>query len=435
MNIFSLDKFQSISIDSRTLCPGDVFVAICGPNFDGHNFVLDAERKGAVAAIVSRDVECNIPTIKVKDTLAAFGELATLRRKQVDIPIIALTGSCGKTTTKSMLASILSKCGNTLSTEANLNNNIGVPLTLLRLKPEHNFAVLEVGANMVHEIKYSANLIKPSVAMITNVGHVHLKGFSTLSGVAKVKGDILSELASDGIAVLNADDKYFDYWRSLLKGQKVLSFGVNKASDITAEDIVLVKGGEPNFLLKMPIGNVPITLQLLGEHNVKNALAAATAAYAVGIPLESIKAGLESTEPVAMRAVRRKGFNNSVIIDDSYSANPESMKAAMSLLAKAEGEKIMIVGDMLELAGVSEYFHYNLGLEAKELGINKVFGLGIYTHLTVKAFGEGGYYFDDNSVGLVTAVKKCLNANTTVLVKGSNANCLWDIVDCLLSCR
>lgn len=422
-----LDKFQSISIDTRTLQQGNVFVAICGPNFDGHDFVCEAEQKGAIAAIVSRDVKCTIPLIKVADTIVAFAEMAATRRMQVNIPIIALTGSCGKTTTKTMLASILSQCGNTLATEANLNNNIGVPLTLLRLMPKHEFAVLEVGANMVHEISYSAKLIKPDVAIITNAAPVHLEGFGDLQGVARIKGDLLRELKSDGTAVLNADDLYFTYWQSLLKKQKVLSFGMHKSSDITADKIIIAKDGTTNFTLKMPAGEVIIELQSMGEHNVKNALAAAAAAYAVNVPIDKIKLGLEQAEPVERRMIRKNGYNNAIIIDDSYNANPESMRAAMQLLIKGAGEKILVVGDMGELGSIAQQAHRDLGHEAKALGIKKLYAIGELTRETIDAFGVGAYHFA-NLEELINAVRQELKFDVTVLVKGSKINHLWEVV-------
>lgn len=432
MNIFSLDKFQMISIDTRTLQKGDVFIAICGSNFDGHNFIAEAERKGAIAAVVSRDVKCNIPLIKVEDTLVAFGELAAFRRKQVNIPIIALTGSCGKTTTKTMLASILSQRGNTLATEANLNNNIGVPLTLLRLNKAHEFAVLEVGANMMHEIIYSANLIKPNIALIINAAPVHLEGFGDLDGVARVKGDLLQGLTNDGVAILNADDKYFDYWRGLLHGQKVLSFGINNKADVVADNIVVAENGVTKFRLKIAADEELINLQSMGEHNVRNAAAAATAAHAINTPLAAIKNGLESASPVAKRMIKKIGFNNSVIIDDSYNANPESMKAAMRLLLKGEGEKIFVVGDMGELGKMTEQYHRDLGLEARKLGINKLYAIGELSRLTVNAFGNGACHFNDREE-LTAAVRALLQSTVTVLVKGSKVNHLWEVVEGLVA--
>lgn len=431
MNIFSLDKFQTISIDTRTLQKGDVFIAICGSNFDGHDFVIDAQNKGAIAAVVSRDVKCDIPTIKVKDTLVAFSELAAFRRKQVNIPIIALTGSCGKTTTKAMLASILNQCGNTLATEANLNNNIGVPLTLLRLNSKHAFAVLEVGANMKHEIIYSANLVKPNVAIITNAAPVHLEGFDDLDGVARVKGDLLQGLTRDGVAVLNADDKYFTYWQSLLHGQEVVSFGINNKADVLTDDVVITENGITSFKLKMPSGEMLIKLQSMGEHNVRNALAAAAAAYVVKAPMDAIKRGLETALQVERRMVQKAGYNNSIIIDDSYNANPQSMKAAMHLLLKSKGDKVLVLGDMGELGKMTEQYHHDLGVEARALGINKLYAFGNLMQITVAAFGDGAYHFNSHEE-LIAAVRTLLKPNVTVLVKGSKVNHLWEVVEKLV---
>jgi murE/murF fusion protein len=422
----NIDKFQPINIDTRTLQAGDVFIALHGENFDGHDFVKQAEQKGAKAAVVDHDITANIPIIKVDNTSYAFGELAAKRRNALNIPILAVTGSCGKTTTKNILGKILP---NSLITAENLNNNIGVPLTLLRLTPEHKFAVIEMGANAPHEIAYAAKLTKPTVAIITCAAPVHLQGFGDLDGVARVKGDILQDLTDDGTAVLNADDKYFSYWNNLLHGKHCISFGLKNSADITAHDITITEQ-KSRFVLQTPVGEETINLPLPGKHNIMNALAASAAAYAINISLADIKNGLQTMQPMAKRMIRKPGKNNSIIIDDSYSANPQSMQAAIKVLSLSSGEKILVIGDMGELGDNASQYHHELGIMARELGVNKLYALGQLTQLTVNAFGKGAYYFINRNE-LIAAVANILNANTIVLIKGSNVNRMWEIVAAL----
>lgn len=431
MNLSDIKKFQPISIDTRTLLPGDLFIALVGNNFDGHDFVKVAEQKGAIAAVVSRDVNCNFPLIKTDDTFYALGDLAALRRQQTTIPLVAITGSCGKTTTKTMLASILNICGQTLVTQENLNNNIGVPLTLLRLTPEHDFAVIEVGANQINEVAYSTKLTCPDIVVITNAAPVHLQGFSNLDGVARAKGDILQGLIDDGIAVLNADDNYFNYWRNLLKKEQTcLSFAINKKADITATNIINVQS-TTSFILHTSLGERSIHLPVVGEHNVMNALAAAAAAFAVKAPLPAIKVGLETMQPVARRMLHKPGRNHSIIIDDSYNANPRSIDAAIRVLMQASGEKIFVVGDMAELGDLTEQSHRELGIKAQALGVQQLFAIGKYTPLTVETFKGKAYHFKTHDE-LIAAVSDILKPDVTVLVKGSKINRMWEIVDALL---
>lgn len=420
-----LKNYCKVSIDTRTLMPGDLFVALKGPNFDGHEFVKAAAAKGAIAAMVEHEITADLPQIRVPDTFKALGEFAKKRRQQVSIPIIGLTGSCGKTTTKTMLASILVLAGPTLATEKNLNNNIGVPLTLLRLTPEHKYAVIEIGANQPQEIDYAAELVKPDIAIITNAAPVHLEGFGTLDDVARIKGDILRWLTNDGVAILNADDKYFDYWQNLLNGKRVISFAIQRQADVTAHDI------DTSFTLQLPTGETKITLKVFGEHNIMNALAAAAAAHVLDIDMVTIKQGLETMAPVAGRLLKKIGKNGSIILDDSYNANPRSMQAALKVLIQHPGEKILIAGDMAELGADTERFHHELGIMAREFGVQRLYAVGELTQLTVTAFGEGGYYFT-NRDELIAAVNNVLQPSMTILVKGSKVNRMWEMVTALL---
>lgn len=430
MNLTDIREFQPVSIDTRTLQPGDLFVALVGDNFDGHKFVKIAEAQGACAAVVEKDVNCDIPLIKVPNTFYAFGELAAMRRQQVDIPIIALTGSCGKTTTKTMLASILSLCGKTLATEKNLNNNVGVPLTLLKLMPEHQYAVIEAGANQPDEIEYAAKIIRPDIAIITNVAPVHLEGFGSIDNVANIKADLLRFLKDDGTAVLNADDHYYDYWRNIVVGKEVLKFGIEKSADIMAYDLKLDSQGLPSFTLQTPTANTEVILPVFGLHNVMNALAAAAAAYKLDIDIETIKQGLETMQPVAGRLIKKTGKKSSIILDDSYNANPRSMLMSMQVLIAYPGKKILVVGDMAELGKDAERYHYELGATAKELGIDLMYAVGELTPIAIEAFGSGGYHFGDREE-LKAALQEQQHADVVFLVKGSKINRMWEMVEAL----
>lgn len=428
MQLIDLDKFQQISTDTRTLKRGDVFLALTGPNFDGHNFIEDAEKKGAKALIVSKFATSSIPAILVKDTFLALGELAKMRRDNVKIPIIGITGSCGKTTVKAMTASILSQMGETLFTKSNLNNNIGVPMTLLRITEEHKFAVIEIGASLNHEIDYAAKITKPNIAAITCAAPVHLEGFNDLDNVANIKGDLLRNLPNDGIAVLNADDHYFDYWKNLINNKKFISFGINNKAEIKAENINCSLKEKTNFILKIPDANAEIHLPLFGEHNVMNALAAAGIAFALKIPLEKIKYGLENMAQVKNRMIEQYTKKGALIIDDSYNANPVSMLAAINVLIKFAGKKIMVVGDMKELGKDEIFYHKELGKQAKKFGIDKLFAVGELTKFAVEAFGECAKFYDDRDK-LIDDLKALSDDNTAILIKGSKVNHLWEIVE------
>lgn len=424
-------QFDTISTDTRSLKAGDLFLALKGPNFNGNLFVKDAAQKGAVAAIISEDVSAGIPLLKVSDTRIALGQIATFHRQQFNIPVVALTGSCGKTTTKTMLASILQQLGSTLATEGNLNNDIGVPKTLLELRPEHQYAVIEMGANHPGEIAYVTAIAKPTVAFITNAGAAHLEGFGSLAGVASAKGEIFQGLNKDGIALVNIDDTFAEFWQDLVKQKKVISFGRNMTADITARDLEIDAQGYPNFVLVTPKGEIKISLSVLGEHNVTNALAAAAASYAVGAPLTAIQAGLAAMKPVKQRLITHKGLHGATVIDDSYNANPSSVKAAIQLLAKATGEKILALGEMRELGPDAPRYHEEIGREAKRLGIDRLYAYGTLTAFTVKGFGAQGFHFA-NQEEMIDALRRELRKDVTVLVKGSSSTKMNNVVAGLL---
>lgn len=415
-----------IGTDTRKLQPGDVFIALQGPNFDGHDFIAQAAQQGAIAAIVSKDVTAAIPLLKVADTRLALGEIAKLHRQQIDIPYIAITGSCGKTTTKTLTAAIFAQCGNTLATQGTLNNDIGVPLTLLNLTKQHQYAVIELGANHLGEIDYIAAITQPDVAVITNAGPVHLEGFGSLEGVAQGKGEIYQHLKPGGAAVVNADDAFADFWRGIIK-QQIITFGLHKPADIRARNIQLNAAQQSSFELVTSHGSTQVSLKLLGEHNIANALAAAAAAYARNIPLAAIKAGLESVQPVDKRLVQKPGFNGAKLIDDTYNANPQAFKMAMQILAQAPGEKVLVIGDMGELGQDAVFYHAEIGRLAREFGIDQLHAVGKLSQHAVAEFGRGGSHYSTQEA-LIAAVKPLLAANMTVLVKGSRSARMENVV-------
>ena len=424
--------FQDVSIDTRSIRSGNLFIALRGPNFDANNFVKKAEEQGAVGAVVSRIMETTLPLIYVNDTLEALVQLARYKRKQINIPVISVTGSCGKTTTCALLASIFQEYGNVLVSKKSFNNHIGLSLMLLQLRHDHNYAIFELGANHPGEIAFLTNLARPSAAIITNAGLVHLKGFGNLEGIAKAKSEIFEGLASDGIAIINNDDFFTKFWHRLAGSRKVFTFGMDQPADIMARNITINVDGYPMFQLMLPDSSqVDIQLPLIGTHNIANALASAAAAYIHQLPLAVIKAGLESVAPVEGRLVEQKGYQDAVIIDDSYNANPLSVSAAIDVLAKRSGYSILVLGDMLELGEKAEQLHWDIGKKALELGINELYCYGSLTKYTACAFGKGAYYFGDQ-YRLLSALKNELNAHVVVLIKGSFSMRMDNIVRVLL---
>lgn len=419
--------FRFINRDSRTIKPGEVYIALKGENFDGHDFIKQAQDKGAIAAIVSKSIDTSLPLLKVADTRLALGKIATLRRNNLDLPVVAITGSCGKTTTKSLLAAILSQCGETLATQGTLNNDIGVPVTLLHLTEQHQYAVIELGANHPGEIAYITHLTRPTIAIITNVAPVHLEGFKDLAGIASGKGEIFEGLARKGVAIINADDSYAQYWLSLTQNLKVLTFGLTSPATIFATDIYFDEQQLPHFNLNTPTGKIDIQLNLLGQHNILNALAAAAAAVELNVSLAKIKAGLQSVRSVDKRLTKRLGINNAQIIDDSYNANPAAFKMALEVLAQNNGEKILIIGDMGELGEQAEFYHAQVGNMARQYGIAQLYAVGKLSEHAVKAFGVGASHYPTQAA-LISAIKPQLNAKMTILIKGSRSARMENIV-------
>ena len=418
-------SIDSVATDSRLVTPDQLFIAIRGERFDAHDFVSNLTGK-AGAALVDRIIECDLPQILVKDTRAALAEFSAKWRQQFDKPLIALTGSNGKTTVKEMLSAILSVKGEVLATLGNLNNDLGVPLTLLRLRQTHDYAVIEMGANHFEEIAFLTKIGRPDVAILNNAGASHLEGFGSVEGVSRAKAEIFQGLSSSGIAIINADDEYADYWQSCVAGKQVISFGMDQATKVQGKVL-------PTGMLALTYADesIDISLPLLGRHNQQNALAAASAAIAVGATLPEIKQGLESLEPVKGRLASYVGQQNTKLIDDTYNANPSSMKAAIDVLAEfTAGSRVLVLGDMGELGPDVNKLHAEIGAYANDKQIDKVFCLGVHSVETAKSFGGKAQHYSEIDA-LITVLKQQLNNNMTLLVKGSRSMRMERVIEAL----
>lgn len=426
-------QIQAVNTDSRSLKPGDLFFALSGPNFDGHDYVAQAAEQGALAAVVSHPIDLDLPQIVVTDPLKALGQFAQHHRQQFSLPIVAITGSCGKTTTKAMIASILNQAGTTLASEGSYNNAIGVPLTLLKLNADHQYAVCECGTNNPGEIAHLTHLIQPTVAVITNAAAVHLEGLTDIAGVATEKGSIFQGLDAEGIAILNADDDFYSYWREhSLQNQKVLTFGLDTKADITAKDIQFNDASLSRFNLCTPVGNAAVQLKVIGRHNIANACAAAAAAIALQIPLNAIVSGLQNMQAVPKRMIKRPGYCQATIIDDSYNANPESLRAAIDVLAMSSGKKILVLGNMGELGENAEQLHREIAQYAREQEVTQLIAFGDIAASAANEFGTAAKHYMDRQQ-LIEDLKKQMDANTTVLIKGSKVNHMWEITEAVLA--
>lgn len=423
--------FIAVSTDSRAINPGDLFVALVGEKFDGHRFIEEAKKRGAVGALISQPVDTDLPCIQVNDTLTALGELAAWHRQHFNLPVIALTGSCGKTTTKTLLGKILELVAPTLTSLGNLNNAIGLPLSLLRLNAEHKFAVLEMGADHAGEIAYLCKIAKPTETMITCVRPVHVKGFGSVDEIAQAKSEIYQGLAANGVAALNVDEPYFAQWKKLLPTQKIVTFGL-QGGQVTAKNIHLDAQGHPIFTLCIDKQEVIVNLPLLGEFNVLNALAAAACAWMLQVPLAVIKQGLENAEPVKGRLVPKTGYKGALLLDDHYNSNPAALQEALKILATYPGKKLLAIGDMLELGNMEKSQHELAATWAKAAGVTGVFAFGNCTRFTVNAFGKGAQHFDTHAA-LAEALRAELDEHATVLIKGSRSMRMEEVVSKLLA--
>jgi UDP-N-acetylmuramoyl-tripeptide--D-alanyl-D-alanine ligase len=417
----------SVSTDSRALPSGALFVALKGPSFDGHEFVAAAMQRGAIGALVERELSLSIPQVVVADGLQALSAFARAWRREFAIPVVAITGSNGKTTTKEMVGAILSRLGPCLVTQGNLNNHIGVPLTLMRLSKEHRTAVIEMGANHQGEIAALAAIAEPSIGIVTNAGAAHLEGFGGLEGVAHGKGELFRALPKSGAAIVNADDPFADFWRATAAtaaADRLVTFGLAQAADFWARGIrteMNASGFSFEFELMTPVGSRACTLALAGVHNLRNALGAAAAAYAAGASLDDICAGLGAMRAVGGRLNLLPAVHGAFLLDDSYNANPSSLRAGIDALQSLPGDHWLVLGDMLELGAGSDELHTEMGEYARAAGVNRLFAIGPRARFAVEAFGSGAEWFG-NIDALIAKVQGQLQPNVTVLIKGSRAN-------------
>ena len=423
-------RFSGVSSDTRTLKSGELFVALKGERYDGCEFLVQAREKGAVAALVAEPESANaaatlaaqggFPLLVVKETRKSLGELAAYWRSRFNMPVVGVTGSNGKTTVKEMLAGILRKAAGSqqavLATRGNLNNDIGVPLTLLEMRSQHRYAVIEMGMNHPGEISYLTSLAKPDVALVNNVAPAHLAGLGSLEQAARAKGEIFEGLSENGVAVINADDEYANLWRGLCTGKRVLDFGLSHPAAVSAR--CELRGSGAEIAVRSDAGEMNIILQVPGLHNARNALAAATCALALGISSEAISIGLAAFTGVKGRLQRKPGKNGAVVIDDTYNANPDSVRTAIEVLRSEAGKKILVLGDMGELGEQGPALHMQIGAQAKHAGVDVLYTLGELSAGATQRFGTGARHFTQIEV-LLAEVEKLLAPGVTVLVKGS----------------
>ena len=423
-------RFSGVATDSRAIKAGDLFVALKGERFDGNEYVNEALERGAAAALTSRVVTTAIASsqLVVDDTRIALGRLAAHWRSRFALPLVALTGSNGKTTVKEMLAAILAAhCGArspVLATAGNLNNDIGMPLTLLGLREHHRFAVVEMGMNHPGEIDYLTRIAEPTVAMVNNAQRAHFGILGSLEAIAHAKGEIYAGLKPGGIAVVNDDDAFAPYWKRLNDARRIVTFGLGESADVRAT----AAGDQVRFVT--PVDAFAVTLQVKGEHNVRNALAACAAAHALEIAPQAMQEGLAHFAGVPGRLQRRRGPSGSWVIDDSYNANPESMRAALQVLAAEPGRRVFVMGDMGELGEHSARLHAEVGELARSLGIEALFALGPASREAAGAFGAGARHFGDVEA-LIAEARREAALGATILVKGSRFMQMERVADTL----
>ncbi|PRY66114.1 UDP-N-acetylmuramoyl-tripeptide--D-alanyl-D-alanine ligase [Vreelandella songnenensis] len=425
-------ELSAVVTDTRNIVPGCLFVALKGPRFDGHDFVEQARREGAVAALVERPVESVLPQLVCPDTRLGLGLLAGVWRQKHQLPLVAVTGNSGKTTVKEMTAALLAPLGSVLATTGNLNNDIGVPLTLLRLTPEHQAGVIEVGANHLGEIAWSARLTRPDVAVITNVTGAHVGEFGGMGHIAQAKSELLEGLGADGMAVLNRDDRYYSLWAACAAPRRVISFGFDSRADVHAAALSCDSQGRYAFTLVengRALGRVQ--LAMLGKHNVSNALAAAAAALAAGVAPDAVVNGLQTMAALKGRLSVVPGLNGATLLDDTYNANPGAVKAALETLMQFPAPRWCALGAMGELGADSHALHAEVGRHAAELGIDQLLTLGDAARPAGDAFGCGQHF--DNHETLARHIINTLPPGTTLLVKGSRSAGMENVIAALRS--
>ncbi|MEI7374875.1 UDP-N-acetylmuramoyl-tripeptide--D-alanyl-D-alanine ligase [Dickeya chrysanthemi] len=423
---------SDVSTDTRKLTAGCLFVALRGEKFDAHDYAADAVNYGAAALLVSKHLPIEVPQLVVDDTRLALGVMAGWVRQQSQARVVALTGSSGKTSVKEMTASILRQCGNVLYTAGNFNNDIGVPLTLFRLTPEHDYAVIELGANHIGEIAYTTAMVRPEAALVNNLAAAHLEGFGSLEGVAQAKGEIFGGLPAQGVAIINADSHDEARWQDVLAGKTLWRFSPQECDgvDFYASDIRISERGT-DFVLHSPMGDIAVTLPLPGRHNIANALAATALALAVGASLEAVKVGLEQLQAVSGRLFPIALAPGKLLLDDSYNANVGSMTAAVHVLAEMPGYRVMVVGDMAELGQDAQACHRQVGEAACKANIDKVLSVGALSALIGETSGTGEHF--DNKTALIDRLRALVTQHNTitVLIKGSRSAAMEQVVHAL----
>lgn len=424
-------EFCCVGTDSRAIRKGQLFVALKGENFDGHEYATQSLEQGASAVLVAKPSNAS-PAIVVKDTRLALGDLATHWRAKFDMPVVAITGSNGKTTVKEMLAAILKVAAgddaSVLATQGNLNNDIGLPITMLNLGKQHRYAVLEMGMNHTGELSYLTKLAKPNVALVNNAGTAHIGELGSVEAIAKAKGEIFEGLTDGGIAIINADDVFADLWKNLARKHQQITFGLKAKADVTANYELHATNSDVELIA--PNGTVKFTLPAPGLHNVSNALAAASAALVLNVSLENIATGLSNFAGVKGRLQAKQGFAGAKVIDDTYNANPMSMKAAIDVLKASAGQRVFVMGDMAELGTDAASMHAEIGVYANAANIENFYALGELTKNAVTAFGANGMHFETVEA-LAEALKTIMGAETTVLVKGSRSMRMERVVDAI----
>jgi UDP-N-acetylmuramoyl-tripeptide--D-alanyl-D-alanine ligase len=423
--------FTGVSTDSRKVCPGDLFVALRGENFDGHDYLLRVQEKGAVGALVVEPIASSMPQLRVADTQQALGRLGAYNRQLYSGPLVAITGSSGKTTVKNMVHAVLSRGGETLATTGNFNNEIGVPLTLLRLQPGITFAVVEMGAGKAGDIDWLCELARPTVALLLNAMPAHLQGFGSIENVATAKGEIFDRMGATDVAVINADQPWAKQWRKRAGAASVLDFGLQQPAAISARGIQSRGVDGVSFTVSTPVGDMAMRLTLPGVHNVANALAAVAVGLACDIPLTDIRDGLESLQPFDGRLRSIRSSQGVVVIDDCYNANPGSVRAAIDMLAACSGRRTLILGAMRELGADSDALHKEIGAYAFDSGIDQLWGVGPELAICVSAFGVNGRHFEDRAAALV-ALDRQFGEGDTVLIKGSRSAGMEQVLHALL---
>lgn len=421
---------RGVGIDTRKLTADELFVALKGEHHDGHDHLTEAAARGAAGAIVSRRVAGDLPQVVVADAILALGDLASAVRAKRRARVVGITGSNGKTTVKSLTTSILQCHGRTHSNAGNFNNEIGLPLSLLAMPADCEYAVIEMGAGKPGDIAYLAAIARPDIGLVNNIAPAHLERMRSVEGVAETKGALYQALPADGIAIINADDAFADFFTGLAAARRVLRFGFASNADVHAESIT-TDADASTFMLITPQGSRSVRLPLPGRHNIANALAAAAIAHALDVPLATIIAGLENADVIGGRLLRRPSHGGWNVIDDSYNANPGSTIAAIATLALQPGERWLVLGDMAELGADAAALHAAIGREARDRDIQKLFAVGALSVVAAQAFGAGARHFA-NQTELIAALHAQLHAGVSVLVKGSRSSAMERVVAALL---